>query len=116
MRIKPIKGATVTGYMGRSVNKILGKPVSCGMGITKDRSSKNMVHWGYYEAETEEGEVVPTYAMSRKSAKKDLEEKGVKIKDMKDLTFADAQSRYGEMGLFKLRVENKKFKKKSEGI
>lgn len=117
MRIKPIKGMAVSNYMSSSVNKILGSRVNRpNIGISRDMRSKNMVHYGYYEAETEEGEVMPTYGMSRKQAKQSLVEKGVKIKDMKDITFADAQAKYGEVGLFKLRTENKKYKKKDEGM
>jgi hypothetical protein len=98
------------------VNKCLGKGMSMPkMGgirnnqrpILRDKKSKNMVRYSYFNADLDDGSSQLVYAGSKVGAKRILEDEGLNPLNLKELTYEDAKRLHDQVKLDMARSQSK---------
>ena len=76
--------------------------------------TRDMVRFVYYEVEDEQGNIFPVYAGSIKGARRIMDDKGIKVVSIKEMTHNRAKEKFGDEGLVKSRIGSKPYK--SSGV
>ena len=95
----------IGGVKKGMTNKQFRKADSDGDGVPNWKDcrpldpTRDMVHYGYYEATLEGGKKVPIYSGSKKGARKILADQGIEPMSIIEMSFTEAKEKYGEEGL-----------------